>query len=254
MIINSATRLDIPALRTLWSEAFGDGNAFLDAFFDTAYSPERACVARLDGIIAGALYWFDCCFDGEKCAYIYAVATAKAHRGKGVCTALMRGTHAHLKALGYTGVILVPGAPSLFELYKKMGYKICSSVSYTVLEAEDVPCRIWEINKAEYSRLRREYLPSGGVIQESENLDFLERLATLYTGSDFVLAAYTEGDTLVGIELLGNTSAKRVASIACALGALKVNCRTPGDTTPFAMYLSLGTARTTPKYFGLAFD
>ena len=30
---------EIPGLRQLWQEAFGDADAFLDSFFQTAFSP-----------------------------------------------------------------------------------------------------------------------------------------------------------------------------------------------------------------------
>ena len=123
MIINAPTSRDIPALRSLWREAFGDEDSFLDAFFGTAYSPDRARVAMIDGNVAGALYWFDCSLEGRKYAYIYAVATAKSYRGRGVCTALMRDTHSHLKDGGYSGAVLVPGDAPLFAFYEKMGYR-----------------------------------------------------------------------------------------------------------------------------------
>ena len=79
----------IPELRSLWKTAFGDEDAFLDAFFSTAYSPDRCrCIIEDDGIQA-ALYWFDASCAGHKFAYLYAVATDPAHRGKGLCRKLM---------------------------------------------------------------------------------------------------------------------------------------------------------------------
>lgn len=255
MTINSPTRLDILAMRKLWQEAFGDGDAFLDSFFDTAYSPERARVARLDDAIIGVLYWFDCQYDNNKIAYVYAVATAKAQRGKGVCTSLMKNTHAHLKSLGYEGAILVPGSQALFEFYEKIGYKTCSSVSEIRVAAGVAPCAIRKIDKAEYLSLRRKYLPVGGVVQEGACLDFLETYATLYSGDDFLLAAYKGDNALFGVELLGNTTSERAASITCALDARLARFRTPGEDKPFAMYYPLcDNYSLTPKYFGLAFD
>ena len=47
--IRLSTTADIPALRRLWTLAFGDGGAYLDNFFDTYYKPERMIVLEQDG-------------------------------------------------------------------------------------------------------------------------------------------------------------------------------------------------------------
>ena len=65
MIIDAPKLECVPALRALWREAFGDGDEFLDTFFDTAFSKER-CRVAIDGErTVGALYWFDCSFKGK---------------------------------------------------------------------------------------------------------------------------------------------------------------------------------------------
>ena len=254
MIIDKPKKADMPALRALWQEAFGDGDAFLDSFFSTAYSPERSRVATIDGAVAGALYWLDCECNSKKIAYIYAVATAKAQRGNGVCTALMRNTHAQLKTLGYVGAILVPGEPSLFEFYKTLDYTVCSSVDEISVCAAALPCRITKIDKRAYERLRRGWLADGDVLQERESIDFLATFTELYEGEDFILAARRDGNTLVGTELLGNASPDNLAAITSSLGAKRATFRTPGVTKPFAMYLHLESSHAAPKYFGIAFD
>ena len=255
MIIDRPTELDVPSLRALWREAFSDGDAFLDMFFDTAYSPDRARVARLDGAIIGALYWFDCEVRGKKCAYIYAVATAISHRGLGVCKTLMEDTHKHLRDNGYEACILVPGSPGLFRFYEKLGYKICSSIGEMHVKAAEEPIGIEKTDKREFARLRRKYLPAGGALQEGVSLDLLEAQASFYKGDDFVLAAYKKENELIGLELLGNTTEECAAAITRALGADLARFRTPGDERPFAMYYPLcDDAFLPPQYFGLAFD
>ena len=80
MIIKSPEQKDIPQLRQLWRQAFGDTDAFLDIFFSTAFSPERCRCVLADGAVA-ALYWFSCQSDGQPLAYLYAVATSQKFRG-----------------------------------------------------------------------------------------------------------------------------------------------------------------------------
>ena len=70
MRFDAPKREEISALRALWQEAFGDPDSFLDLFFASAFSENRARCAYLDGNLAGALYWFDCHCDGARVAYI----------------------------------------------------------------------------------------------------------------------------------------------------------------------------------------
>ena len=65
MIINAPDSAQIPALRRLWQQAFGDSEQFLDIFFETAYSPDRCRCVIVDDQLAAALYWFDCGYQGE---------------------------------------------------------------------------------------------------------------------------------------------------------------------------------------------
>ena len=52
MNIKSPKNADIPALRSLWKEAFGDTDDFLDVFFSAAFADERAmCVTDKGEIV-----------------------------------------------------------------------------------------------------------------------------------------------------------------------------------------------------------
>ena len=242
-------RADYPApeqvngLRSLWKEAFGDTDSFLDSFWDTAFAFDRCRCITADGEVAAALYWLDCRCDGAPMAYIYAVATAKKHRGKGLCRQLLADTHAHLKNLGYAGCILVPGSEALFAMYGKMGYApFCgmNTVSYSAGE----PISVQEVTAEEYGKLRKAYLPEHGVWQEG--IPFLATYAKLYAGEDFI-CAWAED---LGLELLGNTAA--APGILGALGRERGKFRIAGNT-PFAMFCPLSPTPA-PGYFGIAFD
>ena len=252
MIIEAPNRSQLPLLRGLWKEAFGDTDAFLDAFEETAFDPNRCRCITVDGRLVAALYWFDCTCEGRRMAYLYAIATAKAARGQGLCHRLMADTHRHLRALDYEVAILVPGDEGLFAFYGKMGYRVCGYIRSLCCEASAESTEIWPIEGEEYATLRRRLLPRGGVAQEGENLAFLMRQAKLYRGKDFVLAARREGNALVGLELLGNTDA--APAIVRALGCAEGRFRTFGAETPFAMALPLRDGAPLPSYFGLAFD
>ena len=252
MNIDVPRKGQIPALRALWREAFGDSDAFLDTFFATGFSPDRCRCIVEGGEAQAALYWYDCLHGGRPVAYLYAIATARAHRGKGLCRALMEKTHRHLADCGYAGALLVPGEASLFDFYAKMGYRVCSTVGEIACAAAPAPVLLHRLTGEEYAALRRRFLPPNGVLQEGKSIAFLEKQAALYAGEDFLLAARREGDALYGLELLGNAKAAPAAlrALGCATGRFRI----PAGSTPFAMYLAFDPQHTAPAYFGLAFD
>lgn len=249
MNIDHPTRAQIPALRKLWKQAFGDTDAFLDLFFSTAYAPRRCRCITVQGQIVAALYWFLCHDEEESYAYIYAVATDPAFRGQGLCRRLMDDTHNLLKEQGYAGAVLVPGEPGLFDMYEKMGYTDLSGADSFDLAA-GTPISMRQVTAEEYAAARRDLLPPGGIVQEGENLHFLDSYAKLYAGKGFVLAAITEGTHLYCTELLGNLSA--APGIVASLGMQTGTFRTPGKNR-FSMYHPLKDIPA-PRYFGLAFD
>ncbi len=239
----------LPALRQLWQEAFGDAKEFLDCFFATAFSPER-CLCICDGQQAvSALYWLDAVWEGGKGAYLYALATAEAYRGRGYARSLLAAARESLEQQGYEAAILVPGE-GLSAFYGAQGYRFFGGVQNFSAVAEKPAAVLRKIGPAEYGRLRRSFLPAGAVVQEGESLAFLAGYAQLFAGEDFLLAAWQEGDTLSGLEFLGNTAA--APHILEALGVRQGSFRSPGQEK-FAMWLPLADCKT-PGYFGLAFD
>ena len=236
--------------RRLWKQAFGDTDAFLDTFEQTAYAEERSHTLTVDGQLAAALYWFDCMVEGQKAAYIYAVATEATYRGRGLCRRLMEETHTRLREQGYDSALLVPGEPPLVAMYEKMGYRVATTAAKrTVTAGQPLPLQPIDLNA--YAAVRRRLLPKGGVVQEGENLRFLSAYHTLSAGEDALCAVRREGDTLVIAELLGNAEpADVVAALACPCG----NLRSADGITPYAMWLPLKETALCPTYFGLSFE
>ena len=242
----------IPALKQLWQEAFGDPMPVIDAFFATGFSPDRCNFLLQDGKPVSGLYWFDCCLDGKKLAYLYAVATLKSHRGKGLGRKLMEDTHHLLRAQGYAGCILVPCCEAVRSWYETLGYRTVTAVAEFSCHADSKPIPLRKISAEEYARLRREYLPAGGVIQEDAALDYLLTQGQFYTGDGWLLAGSVENSIFTAQELLGNSQA--APAILRALNCTEGRFRTPGTDSPFAMLLPLAADCPVPSYFGLAMD
>lgn len=251
-------KIDIPVpgqvhkLCSLWHLAFGDEEAFMDAFFTTGFSPERClCVTENDTVTA-ALYWFPALCEGQSIAYIYGVATHPEYRGRGLCRKLMEKAHDHLRTLGFSGCILVPQQENLRQMYRKLGYRDCTSMTEFFCMDDPYPVPIHSIDGAEYAELRKSRLPKGSVIQEGVHLEFLSTYAKFYKGLDFIMAASLEGDSLFAMEYLGNRES--APGILCALGCSQGSFRTPGDKTPFSMFHPLREDAVVPSYFAFAFD
>lgn len=235
----------------LWHLAFGDGEEFIRLFFDTAYDPEKCLYLTEEDQVTAALYWLDCEYRGQKQAYIYAVATHPGHRGKGLCRQLMEKAHTRLREQGYTAALLRPADEGLRRMYRKMGYRTCTTVTeFDCTATEAVPVR--KLSPEEYAILRRQYLPDGGVIQEGASITYLASYAELYTGEDFLLAGAFYDGSFVGMELLGNRHA--APGILAALGHDNGHFRCPGKDLPFAMFLPLAETAAEPDYLGLVFD
>lgn len=251
MIIDFPTRGQIPGLRVLWKEAFGDPDAFLDHFYATGFSWDRCRCICLDGQVVAALYWFDCHWQDKRLAYIYAVATAKSHRGQGLCHTLMENTQALLCERGYAGVVLVPAKPDLFAFYEKMGYRCFGGIRQWQCAPGKDPVFLKELTPREYAALRLTCLPADSVIQDGPLLDFLGTYARFYQGSDFLLCCANDEGKLIGYELLGSTEA--APGILAALGYKSGTFCTPGDS-PFGMYRSLTEELSAPAYLAFALD
>ena len=242
----------LPQQRRLWQDAFGDTDAFLDSFFQTAYSPDRCRCVFMGEDIAAILYWIDCCVQEQKLAYLYAVVTHPGHRGRGLCRMLMDNTHSLLSSRGYAGAILVPHKESLRAMYAGMGYRNTGGLTSFSCTASDTPVSLRAVAPAEFAALRRTLLPENAVIQEGDGLALLAQQLQFYAGENFLLAAYGENGVLSVPELLGNASA--APDILNALEYPHGNFRVPGSNIPFAMFHPLTDGAIFPSYFGFAFD
>ena len=244
MIIKKPAADEIPLLQSLWQEAFGDPPEFIESFFQNGYSPERCLVLYVEQTPAAALYWFDCLWEGEKCAYVYGVATAQQYQGKGLCKALMTQLHQTLCKQDYAGAVLVPAKEDLFTLYKKLGYTpFCPTEKQTILPDGTV-------SVVKTSGLCN--VPAGAVTHTREALQFLESYCHFYTGDGFCFWGTVENGTLYIQEFSGDSSL--LPAICGAIGAEKTICRVYGSGKDYAMFLPLCDPDFYPRYFGIPLD
>lgn len=251
MTIDHPRFTDLPALRKIWLEAFGDTNAFWSTFLTAGFQASACRCVLQDNQPVAALYWFDCPWKGEKLAYLYAIATAKTYRGQGLCTALLEDTHALLREQGYFGAVLVPGSESLRHFYRRFGYADFGGIREQTVPASNEPLSLRQLTEEEYEHGRWQVLPHYGVELSGRMLHFFAQFAKFYAADRCVFAMTEEAGRLVVPELLGNCP--DAGAIASAFGKDRVTVRTPG-CDPFAMFLPLTDSRECPEYFGIALD
>lgn len=240
----------ITELRSLWKEAFGDSEAFMDDFFSVAYDQSRCRSIRKDGKTVSALYWFDVDMGSHKMAYLYGVATLSQYRGQGIAAYLIEKTCKQLQEKGYSGVLLVPGSEQLFEYYRRLGFFACTTIDERTCVAQD-SMLLRPVNKEEYAMLRRQLLPYRGVEQEGAFLELLERQYSLFAGDGFLLCAAVNGDKAFIPEFLGDEC--MLPAVIGGLGVQSARVRMPGQGRSFSMYRPLN-CNAPPLYFGLAMD
>ncbi len=248
--LRPAERTEIPALRRLWKAAFGDGDEFLDDFFELAFTPARSLAALWDGTLAGMLYWFDCRCRAERLAYLYAVAVAEPFRGRGLCRSLMETAHETLRAEGYGGSLLVPGDESLRRMYEKLGYLDFGGLTREPVRAgESLPLE--PLTPEAYARRQETLLPPGSAVLERDGLAFQQTLGGLYAFPGGICAV-ERGEPMTIRELLPPES-PAAPGILAALGVEEgILCRSEG-AEPFAMYRDLGAGEP-PAAFAMDFD
>ena len=156
---------DVPALASLWREAFREdgeklvpwlrqiGTGFCckdgDALRAMAFALPYA-VASEGNILDGR--------------YLYGVATAAAYRRQGIASRLLEYAEQELAAEGADGLLLVPAGDELRRFYAKRGFRDWSVNSSYSVEGE-TPC-----GAEEYLRLREGFLACSAHIFPPEEL------------------------------------------------------------------------------------
>lgn len=262
---------DVPALRRLWAQAFGDGDELLDYFFSRLYRPEDAFVIREDGTVRAMAFQLPMtiCEGGRgwRAAYLYAVATDGAARGRGYCTGLLDYAGQVLAERGCKALLLVPGEPGLRDFYRARGYADFSTADRFEIWAAPVTGGVERIGAPEYLELRERILAERAYVScPVPALAFQGHIAGMSGGGLYRLSSgETEGCACVAAEgarkaviyeLLWPGDREEGARLAAkAVGAKRAAVRTPGEGEPFAMARWLTNAPVLESpYLGIALD
>ena len=221
--------------RALYDEAFpGEDARFTEALFALGF-PKHLLAMGEGADLASMLFAlpYDIVTEEgvQKAHYLYAVATAKAHRGKGLAKKLLRRA-----AQAGTPVFLRPMSPSLFDFYRDAGFVPFSPYREWEGEAKEGDVSEFSaLSKEEYLAARDDFLKPPYCRMTADFLSLSFSLGGA-VGCDGRFAALyeREGDHVLFKEWWGDPAlAPQAASF---LGATHFVARTPDKNgTPFGV-------------------
>lgn len=129
----NALASDLPYLKKLWTEVFGDNIKTVDHLFENVFSPDKIFSVGHGEELVSSLYYFDVSFGNKKeifnAAYICGIATKPGERSKGYASSLIRHAVSEIKKKAYDLILLIPASPSLFGFYEKFGFEPFSYIN-----------------------------------------------------------------------------------------------------------------------------
>lgn len=178
-----AARRDLPALTRLWQACFGDTEAEVRAFWQALFDCTPVYLRRApDGSPAAMLCALPAELvgdDGEAvpAAYLYAVCTAPALRGRGHCRLLLQEAEQDLKRQGIRAAVLVPAEESLFGFYARFGYRTVFTCRTETVPAARGDCSITPLTPDGWQSLRELQLYDSHLSYPPELLRWQETIS-----------------------------------------------------------------------------
>ncbi len=239
----------ISAVFSLWREAFPNEDEFWDAFSDGVFKTEN-CIALFSGEkLLSALYFFTAFHGGRSFAYIFAVATDKAVRGRGLASLLLRKSHSFLSLKGFSGALLCPQNDKLFDFYRKIGYNsVLYNDCFETAAAKNFGEDFSVLSPEEFLSCRNAVLPKDGIRHTEDAVSLFSTYGRFAKCSDALFAYHLDGGRLICDELLGNR--ERAAELVRFEGVKTGFFKTLGDRRPYCLALSFD-GEALPAYFGL---
>lgn len=254
---------DIPALKAMWAECFGDPEKMVDDFYRVLPQMGFGLVAELEGEVAGAAHMIEgmSLENGEHipCAYLYAVGVFESFRGHGMGSALSQGCKELAKKRGAEIICTQPAKKSLYKWYGD----IINTKHHLCRRAEELESRegfAERISAAEYHAIRESYLI--GTEHMSATLpviEFEESLCIAYGGALFktekgIAAAYLEDGACHVKELLTRgDKLKEAAAVGFKLGASETVLYQAGEAAD--SYVAFDNDKISPAcIWNISFD
>ncbi len=132
-MFRKAENSDIIMLTALWEEVFLDDAEFIRGCIQSFAGIENVYVAQTkEKEIEAMMMAVPCYLNEKKGVYLYALATKKEARGKGIMSKLMDFAEKEYEKDGAVFSVLVPAEAGLIPFYEKRGYNDLIFLRYIV--------------------------------------------------------------------------------------------------------------------------
>ncbi len=181
MQIFVATQNDVEGLYNIWRTCFTKDLIFLNKFFKECFPLTRTYVYKEKGTIVSSITLMPTTYiaqnpsDNLKGVYLYGVCTLPDFRGKQLSSHLIDYAEDDCRDRGYSFIITRPATPSLFALYRRLGFSIPLYRHFVELPlpifAENVSFS--EIHAKRLNELRKKYLEYNYYAWDENLLEYI---------------------------------------------------------------------------------
>lgn len=255
------------ALKALWLKCFDDSPSVVERFFKTAVTDENVVAAFSDGEPVSVLYIIESTITNNgkvyNAFYIYAVCTHPHFRGKGLMKKCFDFLFGLAKERGVDYLFLVPAEESLFEMYKKLGFKNGFYYSEKTVYSKDFtsePEAFENLSFEDYKFIRKSFSDKLNLATLGEKgfKGFFspesETVKALKCGNGYVVFE-KENDTVTVHELFGDEN-RLLKSVFNLTNVTSLTIRGFADekSVPFGMYLGVDDAPPIDNaFFGIPY-
>ncbi len=183
-MIEFANEFDREQIKKLWKDTFGDSDESVDKFLNEYI----ACVLlyKEGKKLLGMLSMLPVKAEEKKGRYIYAVATDRLVRGRGISTALLEFVNKYIKENGEFFSVLVPAEESLFDFYKKRGYSTISCIKKEEFQGRNSFLDIKKMSAERLFYLRKEFFGKNFISWQKKELSYI---ADVYDNNIFEISS-----------------------------------------------------------------
>ena len=234
---------DIPALKAMWTQAFGDPEELMDGFFSLLDGAGFGLVCRDGGRAVSMAYVLEGLSCGDRrCAYIYAVATLEEYRGRGLGAELMSACREKAMLRGSGVICTCPAEPSLYDWYAKVldmaPVAYADERLFDKLSSTDLS--VASLSAKEYGDLRERHFAGKPHVSFPAGFLAMEEMLCRVCGGGLcrvgggAAACYPEDGVLVVRELLCEEAKYEavVSALTSKFGCLSARVRVPGLAAP----------------------
>ncbi len=186
-MIRLSVSSDFEGIIRLWQEAFGDTEEAIRMFLHSRYIPENTIVAEENGAVVSMLFLLDGKFKVDNILYnsyyLYAAATAKAYRGRGIMAELLGYAQNLAESRKIDFICLKPAEESLYGFYEKFGYKSVFAAKRVSLKCGN-DSKIYSDSDIDWEKVRNEFLiGTDAFIWDNQAIEFAVNQHIFYGGN-----------------------------------------------------------------------